>query len=128
MLMRISFDLSDNDLRHFDLIMKEARKAAKKSAPEQIISATRKLLAKLENTDVPAFVEQRLELLRMMVAMVTDDAFKLPAAEVKPALHGLAYFVEPEYLSPDHIPVPVCLYDLSIIRLVALQPAVGLDP
>lgn len=119
MLMRISFDLSDNDLRHFDLIMKEARRAAKKSAPEQIISATRELLARLENTKVPAFVEQRLELLQLMVAMVTDDEFKLPATEVKRALNGLAYFVEADDLIPDHIPGLGFLDDAIMIELVA---------
>jgi uncharacterized membrane protein YkvA (DUF1232 family) len=117
--MRLSFDLSENDLRHFDLIMKEARSAAKNSEPEQIISATRELLAEVENIKVPAFVAQRLEHLKTMVAMITDDEFRLPTPETKRALNALAYFVEPDDLIPDHIPGLGFLDDAIMIELVA---------
>jgi len=119
MIMRLSFDLSENDLRHFDLIMKEACSAAKNSEPEQIISATRELLAEVENIKVPAFVAQRLGHLQTMVAMVTDDEFRLPTPETKRALNALAYFIEPDDLIPDHIPGLGFLDDAIMIELVA---------
>jgi hypothetical protein len=37
--MRISFELDENDLKHFRLIMNEARQAARRLAPEDIVAA-----------------------------------------------------------------------------------------
>ena len=37
--LRITFELNDDDLKHFRLIMKEARKVAARIPPEEIIAA-----------------------------------------------------------------------------------------
>ena len=39
MTLQITLDLSDNDLKHFQLIMNQARSAAARIAPEDIIAA-----------------------------------------------------------------------------------------
>ena len=39
MSLRVSFELDDNDLTHFRLIMREARKVAARKAPEDIVAA-----------------------------------------------------------------------------------------
>ena len=44
MSLRVSFELDDNDLKHFQLIMREARKAAARMAPEDIVAAAEQLL------------------------------------------------------------------------------------
>ena len=35
--LRVSFELDDEDLKHFRLIMREARKASIRLAPEEIV-------------------------------------------------------------------------------------------
>ena len=37
--LRISIDLDDDDLKHFGLIMREARKASARRQPEDILDA-----------------------------------------------------------------------------------------
>jgi hypothetical protein len=48
--MRISFELDDDDLRHFRLIMDESRKAARRMAPEDIVAAAEELLTDAPNS------------------------------------------------------------------------------
>jgi hypothetical protein len=49
--MRISFELDDDDLRHFRLIMDESRKAARRMAPEDIVAAAEELLTDAHDPD-----------------------------------------------------------------------------
>ena len=42
--LRVSFELGEDDLRHFRLIMREARKAAANASPEDIVAAAEALL------------------------------------------------------------------------------------
>jgi uncharacterized membrane protein YkvA (DUF1232 family) len=119
--LRVSFELDDEDLKHFRLIMREARKAAAGLAPEDIVEAAEAQLKTINGTGAPTFILERLERLRLMIDMLTDIDWRLPHAEAKRVLNALAYFAEPEDLIPDHIPGLGFLDDAIMIELVARE-------
>jgi uncharacterized membrane protein YkvA (DUF1232 family) len=119
--MRISFELDDRDLKHFRLIMNEARKAARGLAPEDIIAAAEELLETGPSSNAPGFIVERLEKLRLMISMLSDIEWRLPHQEATRVLNALAYFAEPEDLIPDHIPGLGFLDDAIMIELVVRE-------
>ena len=119
--MRISFELDDNDLRHFRLIMDEARKAARRIAPEDIVAAAEDLLQSVPESGAPAFVVERLQRLQLMIHMLSDIEWRLPHQDAARVLNALAYFAEPEDLIPDHIPGLGFLDDAIMIELVVRE-------
>jgi len=121
MTMQIAFELDDNELRHFELIMREARKSAANAAPEVIVAAAEQLLQQVGDTHVPAFIMQRLEKLKVMIRMLADQEWRLPEADSARVLNALAYFCEPEDLIPDHIPGIGYLDDAIMIELVVVE-------
>lgn len=116
--LRVSFDLDDDDLEHFRLIMRAARNAAARLAPEDIVAGAQALLAKLRDTSVPQFIDARLDQLDIMIQMLQDREWRLPRAESNRVLNALAYFSEPEDLIPDPIPGLGFLDDAIMIELV----------
>jgi len=121
MSLRVSFELKDSDLKHFRLIMREARKAAAGVAPEDIVASAEDLLRLIDETGAPAFVRERLDKLRLMIDMLTDIDWRLPHQEANRVLNALAYFVEPEDLIPDSIPGLGFLDDAIMIELVVRE-------
>lgn len=119
--MRISFELDDNDLKHFRLIMDEARNAARRIPPEDIVAAAEGLLENVPQSEAPGFIVERLERLRLMIGMLSDIEWRLPHQEAKRVLNALAYFAEPEDLIPDHIPGLGFLDDAIMIELVVRE-------
>ncbi len=118
MTLRVSFDLSDDDLKHFRLIMSEARKAVANLAPEDIVAAAEELLQTMVTQRTPGFILERIEKLHLMIEMLTDLDWRLPHREAKRVINALAYFTEPEDLIPDHIPGLGFLDDAIMIELV----------
>ena len=59
--LRVSFELGEDDLRHFRLIMREARKAAANASPEDIVAAAEALLTDVGTSGIPTFIAERLE-------------------------------------------------------------------
>ena len=119
--MRISFELNDDDLKHFRLIMDESRKAARRMAPEDIVAAAEELLAEAPAAGAPNFILDRLERLRLMIQMLSDVEWRLPHTDASRVLSALAYFAEPEDLIPDSIPGLGFLDDAIMIELVVRE-------
>ncbi len=121
MTLRVTFDLDDDDLKHFRLIMSGARKAAAGVKPEDIVEAAEGLLTRVSAGTVPHFIENRLQSLRDMINMLRDHEWRLPNDDAKRVLNALAYFCEPEDLIPDHIPGVGFLDDAIMIELAVRE-------
>ena len=119
--LRVSFELDDEDLKHFRLIMREAQKAAARLAPEEIVAHAEAVLGQIQESRVPQFIRERLDRLNIMIQMLKDHEWRLPGAESTRVLNALAYFSEPEDLIPDHIPGVGFLDDAIMVELVARE-------
>lgn len=117
MTLRVTFELTDEDLRHFELVMKNARAAARGAAPEEIVESAENLLKTIDSASVPDFISSRLHGLRDMIDMLRDHEWRLPKEDAKRVLAALAYFCEPEDLIPDGVPGLGFLDDAIMIEL-----------
>lgn len=121
MPLKISFELSDSDLRHFRKLAKSAQTTAKKRSEKRIIQATRKLLAEIAQADVPDFIRERLLNANKFIAMLEDNDWALTGENRQRVLNALAYFNEPADLIPDSIPGIGYLDDAIMVELVVQE-------
>lgn len=121
MALRISFELNEEDLKHFQLIMDEARKAAMRMTPEDIVAGAETILKDVDKASAPGFIVDRFHKLRLMINMISDLEWRLPHQETKRVLNALSYFAEPEDLIPDNIPGLGFLDDAIMIELVVRE-------
>ncbi len=119
--LRVSFELDNEDLKHFQLIMQEARRAAARIPPEDIVEAAEDLLSAIGESRVPGFISERMDKLRLMIGMLSDVEWRLPQQDARRVLNALAYFTDPEDLIPDHIPGVGFLDDAIMIELVVRE-------
>ena len=123
--LTVVFELGDADLKHFQLIMQEASRAAANAAPEDVVAAAEQMLARVEAADsIPKFIDDRLRSLQDLINMLQDSEWRLPEDDAKRVLNALAYFCEPEDLIPDKIPGLGYLDDAIMTELAVreLQP------
>lgn len=121
MSLSIQLDLSEEDLKHFQLIMQHARSAAAKLSPEDVVAGAEHLITEIEESGAPQFVRDRLGILRLMIAMLSDIDWRLPPEDADRVFNALTYFAEPEDLIPDTIPGIGYLDDAIMIEVVVRE-------
>lgn len=118
MPVRITFELSEQDLRQFRRAMRQARAAVRDQPAEAICTAARDLLEQGPAMPTSGFVAQRLAGLRGLLTMLEDPDWSLPGEERARVLAALAYFAEERDLVPDSVPGLGFIDDAIMIELV----------
>jgi uncharacterized membrane protein YkvA (DUF1232 family) len=119
--MRVTFDLSENDLRYFRRVMKDVRDRVKNKPEEAIVEAARDLLHSVRDMETPDFVRQRIERLSTLIDMLEDNEWALKGTDRERVLRGMAYFADPDDIIPDKVPVLGLLDDAIMIELVVTE-------
>jgi len=117
MSITLNFELNDRDLAHFELAMERARTAAAGKSNEDIVNCAVALLDDAQQIHIPDFIKARLLRLDDMIAMVRDEAWALPEADLQRVLGALMYFCDPADVIPDHVEVLGFLDDAVMIEL-----------
>lgn len=121
MPLKVTFDLEDKDLKYFRDTMKHAQAAAQQVSEEEIIDAAEAMISEVEGAKVPMFVQQRVDKLSALIAMVRDEEWALASKERKNVVAALAYFADPADMIPDDIPVLGYVDDAIMIELVTSE-------
>jgi uncharacterized membrane protein YkvA (DUF1232 family) len=117
-LMRVTFDLSEKDLRYFRSALQKARKSAKSYDESVIIDGARDLVKEVGALRPPDFIGERIAKLRELIDMLEDDEWRLTGQDRARVLNALAYFVDPDDLIPDKVPGIGYLDDAIMVELV----------
>ncbi len=116
--MKISFELSDKDLRYFRRVLQRVRKGRNAENEVVILDEAKTLLVEVKNTDAPQFVRSRIAQLSKLINMVEDKDWRLEGEDRKRVLNALAYFADPDDLIPDRVPGLGYLDDAIMVELV----------
>lgn len=120
--LRLSFELSDRDLRFFREALRKARNVVRDADESEILEAIRDVIATIRDSrPLPDFVAHRLPELETLIEMICDEEWRLPAVDRERLLAAFVYFGDPEDILPDDIPVIGYLDDVIIIELVARE-------
>ena len=120
--LKLSFELTDRDLRYFREALQNSRKAVQHAEESEIIDAIRQVLDDIRsNEPLPDFVATRIPQLESLISMLTDEDWQLPAEDRERLLATFVYFGDPEDILPDDVPVIGYLDDVIILELVARE-------
>lgn len=118
MPLKVSFEISEKDIRHFRREMRRALEAVRIADDEDIVAAARQSMQDVVKSNVPEFVRVRIDKLELLLAMIGDEEWALARKECEKVLSALAYFGDPDDMIPDHIPGLGFLDDAIMVELV----------
>ena len=121
MPLKISFTLSDGDIRHFRRHMKAAQATVGEMGEESIIRAAQGLLKEVSDIELPDFIADRMAKLEVLIDILRDDRWELLAADHSRLLSSLAYFTDPHDMIPDSIPGIGYLDDAIMVELIVRE-------
>ena len=116
--MKISFELSDKDLRYFRQVLKKVRTGRNAENETVILREAEELLEEVQRTDAPEYVQGRIAQLSKLIQMLEDKDWRLEGPDRKRVLNALAYFADPDDLIPDRVPGLGYLDDAIMVELV----------
>jgi uncharacterized membrane protein YkvA (DUF1232 family) len=119
--MKITFDLSDADLRYFRERLRAVRSGGQASDEKLVIDGAQRLVEQVLASESPEFVRGRIQKLGQLVQMLEDAEWRLEGADRARVLGVLAYFVDPDDLIPDRIPGLGYLDDAIMVELVVQE-------
>ena len=117
-IMKISFELSDKDLRYFRQVLQKVRKGRNAENESVVLREAEELLEKVKRTDAPEYVQGRIAQLSKLILMLEDKDWQLEGPDRKRVLNALAYFADPDDLIPDRVPGLGYLDDAIMVELV----------
>ncbi len=120
MPMKVTFELSDRDLKYFRKTLAEANSRSSRIPTDELIANAAETLEELP-TDAPEFVLERTEKLRSMIEMVQDQEWRLEGKDRERVVRALSYFADPKDLIPDAVPGIGYLDDAIMIELVVRE-------
>ncbi len=119
--LKVTFDLTQNDLKYFRRVMREVRDKHSKSSEGEIVRACRSLIEGMGQTSAPDFVHERVQKLEILINMLEDAEWGLGGRDRDRVLRGMAYFAEPDDIIPDKVPVLGFLDDAIMVELVVVE-------
>jgi uncharacterized membrane protein YkvA (DUF1232 family) len=121
MPIKIAFELSDADLEHFRVAMREAQARVRRLDEKEVVAAARRLVGETGKRSLPDFVRERLAKLEGMIRMLDDAEWRIEGAHRARVIDALAYFAEPVDLIPDQVPGVGFLDDAIMVELVVQE-------
>lgn len=118
MVLKVSFEIGDRDLKRFRAEMRRARQSVRDADESDILEAAEAALTALVREDLPDFIAQRIPQLETLLAMLRDDDWNVPKTGRDKILAVLVYFSDPDDLIPDVVPGIGLLDDAVMIELV----------
>ena len=119
MPLRITFELSDRDLRDLKKRAAETVRAFDPADEDRIVVSVRSMLETLDSASAPQFVRERSAKLAQLLDMLEDERWQLAGKDRERVLKAVAYVAEPQDLIPDTIPGLGYLDDAILVELVA---------